>query len=490
MKEINKSKIKTLLKQGNEALDNGKLDKALNIFQKVLTLKPTGINEILLFRGLGAVYRHLGIGKSQKSVAAFQKALSLAKGNFIEQEAEILRELAFMYYHAGNINKGLEFVNRSLDIARDKGFKRTEANAMACRSYFFDTTNNYAKALAWCAEALEICQDIKFLEREATLCGDIGRIYYTTGNYKEALVYLKRALNLSIKIKKPLSIAVHLHRLGDVHLEIEDWKKARTYFNDSLNVAHSKGYRAQEAECFKRLGDLDLRLDKTASGLENLEKARDIFDDLGYVRHKWFCAKLIGQYYEKSSQLTKALDTYLGIINSIKDPNIFLTVYLQGLESLGLLLGRMGNAEKSKTLLSVTGQLQSLPKMEGAFKDFEKKAHLKNLLVESKNILATLEGIKKKSYQWKDISLNLDKMEATKKDKSIVLTPQQWKILKYLIENPGRYCLQKDILAAVAGYGDDVILETATIRSQVFKIRKLLGKEFLLGASKRGYKIA
>lgn len=486
----NNNNIRTILKQGHEALDKGDLRKALNIFQSALILKPSKLlEEVLLLRGLGNAYRHLG--ETNKSVKTYEKALSLAKDKLLEQEAEILRELAFMYYHVGSINKGLEFVSKSLNMARDKGFKKTEANAMACRSYFFDTTNNYAKALAWCYEALEICKDIKFVEREITLNADIGRIYYTTpaGNYLESLVYLKKALKLSIKIKKPLYIASNLYRLGDVYLEIEDWIKAETYFNDALKITQAKGYVAQEAEGLKRLGDLDLRMERITSGLENLEKARDIFNDLGYIRHKWFCSKLIGQYYEKSSQLTKALDTYLEIINSIKDPNIFLTVYLQGLESLGLLLGRMGNAEKSKTILSVAGQLQSLPKMEGAFKDFEKKAHLKNLLVESKNILATLEGIKNKFYQWKDISLNLETLEATKKGKPVILTPHQWKILKYLIENLGLYCSEKQILEGALGYEPGINVETVTVRQQISQIRKILGEDFIINLAKKGYKI-
>lgn len=71
-----------------------------------------------------------------------------------------------------------------------------------------------------------------------------------------------------------------------------------------------------------------------------------------------------------------------------------------------------------------------------------------------------------------DVSIDFNKMEATRQDRTIALTPQEFKLLKYFAQNPQRVVSRDQLLSDVWGY--DSYPSTRTVDSHILTLRQKL----------------
>jgi two-component system alkaline phosphatase synthesis response regulator PhoP len=94
-------------------------------------------------------------------------------------------------------------------------------------------------------------------------------------------------------------------------------------------------------------------------------------------------------------------------------------------------------------------------------------------------------------YQFGDVALNFQKLEATKGGKSLELSPREFEILRYLIEHRGEVVTRDQLLDAVWGY--DSFPLTRTVDMHVAKLRKKIGDNpnnprYIVTVHRVGYK--
>jgi two-component system alkaline phosphatase synthesis response regulator PhoP len=79
-------------------------------------------------------------------------------------------------------------------------------------------------------------------------------------------------------------------------------------------------------------------------------------------------------------------------------------------------------------------------------------------------------GAQRPVHRFGDVTLDLDRHEATKADRLLELTPREFRLLGYLLEHRGEVVSREELLDAVWGY--DTIPFTRTVDTHVAKLRK------------------
>ena len=74
------------------------------------------------------------------------------------------------------------------------------------------------------------------------------------------------------------------------------------------------------------------------------------------------------------------------------------------------------------------------------------------------------------TYAFGDVSLNFHELTATKRGMKIDLSPREFGLLRYMIENRGRVISRTEILARVWGYSGD--LQTRTVDTHILNLRQ------------------
>jgi DNA-binding response OmpR family regulator len=74
------------------------------------------------------------------------------------------------------------------------------------------------------------------------------------------------------------------------------------------------------------------------------------------------------------------------------------------------------------------------------------------------------------AYEFGDMTVDMDRHDATKNGKPIELTPREFRLLGYLLEHRGEVVSREELLDAVWGY--DTIPFTRTVDTHIAKLRK------------------
>ena len=97
----------------------------------------------------------------------------------------------------------------------------------------------------------------------------------------------------------------------------------------------------------------------------------------------------------------------------------------------------------------------------------------------------------KKTLEFMDISINLNHHKVYRGEKKIHLGPTEYKLLKHLMENPGRVYSREQLLDSVWGHG--IYVESRTVDTHIRRLRKAIntsGKQnYIRTVRSAGYSI-
>lgn len=91
-----------------------------------------------------------------------------------------------------------------------------------------------------------------------------------------------------------------------------------------------------------------------------------------------------------------------------------------------------------------------------------------------------------KTIIWEnDISMNLIERKVWKSGKEIILTKNEFDILKFFLNNPNKWFSKDELFRKIWGYVDDDV--TGLVTQYIFKIKKKIGKENIIRSQSDGY---
>ena len=98
-------------------------------------------------------------------------------------------------------------------------------------------------------------------------------------------------------------------------------------------------------------------------------------------------------------------------------------------------------------------------------------------------LIARIKALLRRSYstfdvdilEYKNLKINLKEYRTYRSDRIIHLGPKEFKLLKYLMENPGRVFSREQLLNAVWGHG--IFVELRTVDTHIRRLRKSINQK-------------
>ena len=274
---------KTLLSMGLFYWETSDYPKALEFLNNALTLAKQISNtnvEAAALNNLGLVYSDLG--EYRRSSDLFKQALELYKepssrmsdaignlgGNhlllgeyaealrYYERAREIdeqlglkpklavdLQNIGLSLIGLGRANDAIAILDRAIDLARETGLVRDEADCRKARASALLQLGRYSEAheqythVRTIYEQAGVNAEPAFKQQLIEALGNLGGLEMRLGDVASAEKDFRRAIELSEAIKHPRGVTVNLIALGDLQLRQKRFPEAIALYNQAITRA-------------------------------------------------------------------------------------------------------------------------------------------------------------------------------------------------------------------------------------------------------------
>ncbi len=245
--------IRNATQQWQEGVDLA--EQALDLFKKEKNREKTA----LALRELGYIYWHSG--QLEKALQANQEALALHEeiGNRSGVAGD-LHNLGQIYASMGNYDKGMEYYRQARREFQKIGDRNSEGRTLNILSRISRLTGNLAEAIDNTLEALEMHRQESDRLGEIHFLLNAASLYLVLGNTQEALKYYQSALKITKEIGgNACREGDALKGMGIIFEKTGDFGQASSCFSEAADLFSDGGDVSSWAEICKRLGDLMIR---------------------------------------------------------------------------------------------------------------------------------------------------------------------------------------------------------------------------------------
>lgn len=251
----------------------------------------------------------------------YEQALGIAKQVQDKRaEARALTNLGTLSEKEGNFADALHFCKESLKLLREIGDKNAEAATLRNIGVMHEKLSDYSTALSYYRQSLALREEIGDERGIARCLNSIGVVYYRQINraaaieaFEKCLAIFRRlgdrydeamtlsyigttlidasqiddalaALETSLSIRRDIQDrrgeAIALAEIGKAHLKAKRLGTATTYLKKGLERFRNVGDKYKVAETLGLLADLHLSQNKGKQGIETLEEALAIAEQI------------------------------------------------------------------------------------------------------------------------------------------------------------------------------------------------------------------
>ncbi|MFL6161144.1 MAG: BTAD domain-containing putative transcriptional regulator [Jatrophihabitantaceae bacterium] len=230
---------------------------------------------------------------SQGTLAMFQKQLSAAQELFgqaleifsadenVHGQALVLRNAAIVDRLLGNFDSMLGKYEEALAKMRTVGDVIGQANILRNLSKYRIDQGDIEEAAQMLSEALQLCQQVNYVRGEAQVASRFAELYLSTGQPALARQTLNRVLESVRQIGDRIGEAHALYGLGIVRRREGRLDTAEATLLHALSVAEEVSDRLIQGQAHYAIGELCLARGENAKAAEHLQRARELFDELG-----------------------------------------------------------------------------------------------------------------------------------------------------------------------------------------------------------------
>ena len=144
-----------------------------------------------------------------------------------------------MYYNLGEINKALEYFERSYKIQLEMGDKVAGAYSLNNIGFLYNQQKDYAKAQKYWEECLRIRRKINDKKGQIYSLQNLSSLYLTINNYPKSLSTAQEAVVLSKEIGIINLEKKSYHKIYKVYYKLNRYKDALLYFTKYIAIKDS-----------------------------------------------------------------------------------------------------------------------------------------------------------------------------------------------------------------------------------------------------------
>ena len=249
---------------GEIYLEESKYTEALEVFYQSLQLyeitkDKSGITKVLV--SIGSLYT--GFGKNKEALNSYNRALKISAENNNYYQEKALRGIATVYFNFGELEKSLAYFEKSLTIAKAKKDTNVESRLLSDMALVYLELEQYKKAIEYSKASLQTDPTIMSkIHNVAFSYGVIGDSYVALAREQNnnrvlidsAITYLEKAVKLHKEFKS-------LRGLYDDYTSLSAAQKLKGNFasaleNYEISIAYKDSmYNSENKETIKNLED-------------------------------------------------------------------------------------------------------------------------------------------------------------------------------------------------------------------------------------------
>ncbi|MHA1270800.1 MAG: CHAT domain-containing protein [Candidatus Helarchaeota archaeon] len=229
----------------------GDFDKALELFQGALKYSASPESNILTYHQMGNI--HFDRADYDKALEIYFNIIEIIKKidkrtpHNIKTEANILHEIGLAYICKNELEKAVNYIDKSLQLKEKIGYTQGVARSYSLLGTIFERYGQPRKALENYNKALQISIKINQPRDISISLEYIGSLLLANKDYKNAVKYFQDSAKIRNKIGDIFGLNVLLSKIGDVYRETGEFNEALKYYNAALDFykkIHVKEYSA------------------------------------------------------------------------------------------------------------------------------------------------------------------------------------------------------------------------------------------------------
>lgn len=286
------------------------------------------------------------IEDSQISLNSANKAVEQAeKMKSPQEKANAFLSIADRFKQLKKSGRGIELINRALDIFEEIGDRRGILQAAIKLGYFNE--KNAARALQYYFKALEMCKTIDdTYDERLFIFLHLGYIYTYLNDSEKRLEYQLKGLRLAKHARSKEDMAIFYNQIGITYFGMNEYDLALEYYNKALSVCREmnktewiRATKISIAAIYRDRGDYRKSENILLELLAETRKGRDkllLSQNLN----------IIGKNYFLMKQYKKAERCYAEALQSVRslDSKTMLRVLYENYSDLYAAVGKFREA--------------------------------------------------------------------------------------------------------------------------------------------------
>ncbi|MFC6999975.1 tetratricopeptide repeat-containing sensor histidine kinase [Rufibacter roseus] len=220
------------------------------------------------------------------------------------------------YYWEVDPHLSISYGEKAIALSTKINNQKLLGNSLNYTSIGHFWISDLPNAYYYAHKALAIRISLKDSAGLITNYNSIGNIYLRQKKYESALENYQKALDLGYKINKSQSINSALSNIGEVYERQNKPEKALPIYLKVYELDKQTGNERNIAVDILNIGKTLCKLGRTNEGLEYLEKAQALSNDLTSVISRVFILRQLANAYLQLGQLDKAQQLALECLSS------------------------------------------------------------------------------------------------------------------------------------------------------------------------------
>lgn len=286
----------------------------------------------------------IALARENKSAAleAYEQGVKLSEEtDNKDMAARILGNIANLYFDMGELDKSLDYSQKSQVFAEEAGNKRAVAGNYGRIGNIYNIRGDYLKSLEYHQKSLEIREAINDAGGISFSLNNIALVHAIQGNNLPAIEYFKKSIEMSRNRG-----AVQFYNLGNVYKGQGDFTRAMNAYQKALSLCQE--YRSDEctAQVSVNVGDLYNTQGNYEQAVDYLNKSLAAFEKSG---NKYGKATTLGgtaRSFELQGQYEKAIEYRNKALSLFEESGSKIDI-IGSLNDLGRLYFVLGNSNQA-----------------------------------------------------------------------------------------------------------------------------------------------
>ncbi|MFC1852819.1 tetratricopeptide repeat protein [candidate division CSSED10-310 bacterium] len=236
----------------------------------------------------GTFYRfgvvHYTRGNLDRALEFHQKSLAICEEIGDRQGIGTASNNIGNVYHArGNLDRALVFHQKSLTIGKEIDDRQDIGKTLCNIGRVYHARGNLDQAIEFFQKSLAIFEEIGDRRNIGTALCNIGNVYHAHGNLDRALEFYQKYLAIDEKIGDRRGIGMASGNIGNVYLAYGDLDLALEFYQRSLAIFEEIGDKPIEAEAMMELSETHRIRGDLPRALKLNSQAMEIFTEVGNI---------------------------------------------------------------------------------------------------------------------------------------------------------------------------------------------------------------